>query len=156
MSTNAAIQGWQLWYRPWEKTAIYYPPYESATWKKLHNKKSTSFELLSLFSNSTASRNFNMGILRISCFTVWKHTASRGWKLREAVSSQDFPASTFGPIWEIGDDFSLPAASLLVNPMPGVTFYSPSPNLPAFSACRLNSLRFSQMGAFYVHPTTHG
>ena len=68
----------------------------------------------------------------------------------EAVPSQDFPASTFGPIWEIGDDFSLPAASLLVNPMPGVTFYSPSPNLPAFSACRLNSLRFPQMGTFNV------
>ena len=68
----------------------------------------------------------------------------------EAVPSQDFPANTFGPIWEIGDDFSLPAASLLVNPMPGVTFYSPSPNLPAFSACRLNSLRFPQMGAFNV------
>ncbi|WP_143270087.1 hypothetical protein [Dialister histaminiformans] len=74
----------------------------------------------------------------------------------EAVPSQDFPASTFGPIWEIGDDFSLPAASLLVNPMPGVTFYSPSPNLPAFSAYRLNSLRFSQMGVFYISLIFHG
>ena len=37
--------------------------------------------------------------------------------------------------------------------MPSVTFYSPSPNLPAFSACRLNSLRFPQMGVFNVYPT---
>ena len=40
--------------------------------------------------------------------------------------------------------------------MPGVTFYSPSPDLPAFSACRLNSLRFPQMGTFNVYPTSHG
>ena len=44
-------------------------------------QKSTSYEMLVLFSNSTASRNFLMEILRISCFTVWKHTASRGWIL---------------------------------------------------------------------------
>ena len=58
------------------------------------------------------------------------------------------PSKYFRPHLVNWDDFSLPAASLLVNPMPGVTFYSPSPNLPAFSVCRLNSLQFSQMGAF--------
>ena len=36
-----------------------------AIWEETHNKKSTSYEMLILFSNSTASRNFNMGILRI-------------------------------------------------------------------------------------------
>ena len=122
MSTNAAIQGWQLWDRPWEKTAIYYPPYESATWKDLHNKKSTSFEMLSLFSNSTASRNFNMGILRISCFTVWKHTASRGWilgKLYPPRTSQQVLSAPFGklrrfcPIYDFSSDNSAVSRSCL-------------------------------------------
>ena len=36
-----------------------------AAWEEMHNKKSTSYEMLILFSNSTASRNFNMGLLRI-------------------------------------------------------------------------------------------
>ena len=50
-----------------------------------------------LFSNSTASRNFNRGILGISCFTVWKRTASGGWKPREAVPSQAVPGKYFRP-----------------------------------------------------------
>ena len=37
-----------------------------AIWEEMHNKKSTSYEMLILFSNSTASRNFLMEILRIS------------------------------------------------------------------------------------------
>ena len=103
----------------------------------------------------SASRNIFREILRISCFTVWKHTASREWT-SGSCTLPGLPSKYFRPHLVNRRRFQPPAASLLVNPMPGVTFYSPSPNLPAFSAYRLNSLRFSQMGAFYVFLTFHG
>ena len=71
--------------------------------------------MLSLFSNSTASRNFLMEILRISCFTVWKHTASREWilgKLYPPRTSQQVLSAPFGklrrfcPIYDFSSDNS--------------------------------------------------
>ena len=62
----------------------------------------------SLFSNLAASRNFLMEILRISFLCGWDVKLSIGWSEKvepqgdfppAVLPSQDFPASSFGPIW---------------------------------------------------------
>ena len=60
------------------------------------------------YGRLSANRNFLMEILRISFFCGWDVKLSIGWSEKverqgdfplAVLTSQDFPASTFGPIW---------------------------------------------------------
>ena len=81
----------------------------------------------------SASRNIFKEILWISCFTVWKRTASGGWKPQEAVPSQAVPGKYFRPHLVNWDDFAPSMTSARITPPPAVAAYRLTPELSGFS-----------------------
>ena len=96
----------------------------------------------SLFSNSTASRNFNMGILRIPFLCSWDVKFVHRWS--EKVESQgDFPPAVlpsqavpgkyFRPHLVNWDDFAPSMTSARITPPSAVAAYRLTPELSGFS-----------------------
>ena len=86
---------WALPRLPNKKDTVFRCLYLSSK-KSAYNKKSLLWCIE--YGHLSASRNILMEILRISCFTVWKHTASREWT-SGSCTLPGLPSKYFRPHW---------------------------------------------------------